>query len=165
MSRHVSDHLSAYLDGDLGVRDVERVRAHLNVCPACLQEYQGIQRVQRLLRGLRDPAPRLGFLERVHWRLGREAARLPHARRAGWPLAGFHASPVRLVLAATALLLVLGSPVAWWSGHFAGRGEAPLDTDVYLRHYLTLSADPSLADEAAITFVSSDTGAPDQPNP
>ena len=58
MIRHVSDHLSTYIDGALGVREVERVKAHLDVCPSCQQEYQGLQAVQRLLRGLSDPTPR-----------------------------------------------------------------------------------------------------------
>src|SRR2546427_795945 len=77
MSRHVSDQLSAYIDGALGVRDVERVKVHLDACPACLQEYRGVQEVQRLLRALPDPAPRAGFLDRMHWQLQQEAARHP----------------------------------------------------------------------------------------
>ena len=77
MSPHVSDRLSEYMDGALGVQDVERVRAHLDTCPACLQEYRGLQDVQQLLRGLPAPHPREGFMERTHWRLAREAAAQP----------------------------------------------------------------------------------------
>ena len=46
MIRHVSDDLSAYIDGALGVREMERVKAHLDTCPGCQQDYQGLQAVQ-----------------------------------------------------------------------------------------------------------------------
>jgi anti-sigma factor RsiW len=162
MSRHVADQLSAYIDGALGVRDVERVKAHLDVCPACLQEYQGLQGVQHLLRGLPDPGPRPGFLDRVHWGLQREAARhhrLGLAARFGSAL---QVKPFRLAVAASAAALILGIPWAWMTGQFGSR-EAPLDTDAYVRHYLVLSSDRSLVDEATTTFVSNDLGVSDQP--
>ncbi|HKV43737.1 MAG TPA: zf-HC2 domain-containing protein [bacterium] len=162
MSRHVSVDLSAYLDGALGVRDVERVKAHLDTCASCLQEYKGVQDVQRLLRGLPDPTPREGFMERVHWQLQREAAHGPRPRFLSGALGVFAVRPFRLALAASALLLVLGLPLAWMTGQFGTR-QPPLDTDAYLRHYLVLSADRSLVDEATTTFVSSDFGTSDQP--
>lgn len=161
MSRHVADLLSVYIDGALGVRDVERVKAHLDICPACLQEYNGLQGVQRLLRGLPDPGPRPGFLDRVHWRLQR-AAQHDRPGLAARFVGTFQVKPFRLAVAASALALMLAIPWAWMTGQFGWR-EAPLDTDAYVRHYLVLSSDRSLVDEATTTFVSNDLGVPDQP--
>lgn len=161
MSRHVSDLLSAYIDGALGVRDVERVRAHLDTCPACLMEYKELQDVQRLLAGLPDPAPRPGFLDRVSWRLAREAARQSHLSLVSRVVSVFQAQPIRLAVAATAMAVVLGLPWVLATGHFGSR-EVPLDTDAYVRHYLFLSSDRSLVDEATTTFVSNPSTS-DQP--
>lgn len=162
MSRHVSDQLSAYIDGALGVRDIERVKAHLDVCAACLQEYRGLQDVQRLLRGLPDPTPRPGFLDRVQWRLQREATRHPHPALVSRFVSAFQLRPLRLAMAASALVVILAIQWAWMTGQFGWR-EAPLDTDAYVRHYLMLSSDRSLVDEATTTFVSNDPGISDQP--
>ena len=161
MSRHVSELLSAYIDGALGVRDVERVRAHLDTCPACLMAYRELQDVQRLLTGLPDPAPRLGFLDRVSWRLAREAARHSHPGLVRRLVGVFQAQPIRLAVLATAIAVVLGLPWALSTGQFGAR-EAPLDTDAYVRHYLFLSSDHSLVDEATTTFVSN-PGTSEQP--
>jgi anti-sigma factor RsiW len=172
MNRHVSELLSAYIDGALGVRDVERVKAHLDGCVACMREYQELQRVQRLLRTLPDPAPRPGFADRLHWRLHREIA--ADAGRPS-PLARLIAlvpahswGVLRVALAASALVIMLGAPWAWFTGQSWMPGvspmhRTPLDTDAYVRHYLVLSSDRSLVDEATTTFVSADLGVPDQP--
>lgn len=161
MSRHVSELLSAYIDGALGVRDVERVRAHLDTCPACLMEYKDLQGVQRLLAGLPDPAPRPGFLDRVSWRLAREAARQSRRGLMSRVAGVFQARPVRLAVAATAMAVILGLPWALATGQFGSR-EAPFDTDAYVRHYLFLSSDRSLIDEATTTFVAN-PGPSEQP--
>jgi anti-sigma factor RsiW len=161
VSRHVSEQISAYIDGALGVRDVERVKAHLDTCPSCLQEYQEVQGVQRLLRALPDPAPQPGFLDRVHWQLQREATGHHRPGFAAGVLSVFTVKPLRLTLAASALVLILGLPWAWLTGQLGPR-QAPLDTDAYLRHYLVISADRSLVDEATTTLLSSDLGVPEQ---
>lgn len=161
MSPHVSDRLSEYMDGALGVQDVERVRAHLDTCPACLQEYKGLQDVQRMLRGLPNPRPREGFMERTHWRLAREAAAQP--ARASFLTSlreALTVRPFRVALAAGALVVIVALPLLWMTGAIWPR-EAPLDSDAYVRHYIVLSVDRPLADEATSTFVSSDL--PEQP--
>jgi anti-sigma factor RsiW len=158
---HVSELLSAYIDGALGVRDVERVRAHLDTCPACHMEHRELQAVRRLLAGLPDPTPRPGFLDRVSWRLAREAARQSHPGLVS-RLAGMLQAPsIRLAALATAMAVVLGLPWALSTGQFGAR-EAPLDTDAYVRHSQSLSLDRSLVDEATTTFVSN-PGASEQP--
>jgi anti-sigma factor RsiW len=161
MRQHVSELLSAYIDGALGVRDVERVRAHLDTCPACLMEYKDLQDVRRLLTGLPDPTPRPGFLDRVSWRLAREAAHQPRPSLVSRLAGVFQAQPIRLAVLATAMAVVLGLPWALSTGQFRGH-EAPLDTDAYVRHYLFLSSDQSLVDEATTTFVSN-PGTSEQP--
>jgi hypothetical protein len=65
-------------------------------------------------------------------------------------------------MVASALVVILAIPWAWMTGQFGWR-EAPLDTDAYVRHYLMLSSDRSLVDEATTTFVSNDLGISDQP--
>lgn len=161
MRRHVSELLSAYIDGALGVRDVERVRAHLDTCPACLMEYNDLQDVRRLLTGLPDPTPRPGFLDRVSWRLAREAAHQSHRGLLSRLAGVFQLPQIRLAVLATATAVAVGLPWALSTGQFAAR-EAPLDTDAYVRHYQSLSLDRSLVDEATTTFVSN-PGASEQP--
>ncbi|HEX4835616.1 MAG TPA: zf-HC2 domain-containing protein [bacterium] len=160
MSAHVTDRLSAYLDGALDVRDLERVQAHVETCANCLREYEELRALRGLLQGLRAPAPPEGFADRIHWRLTREAAhRLrPSLRDA----LSFRPFPLRLALALATLLLLIGLPLGWLSGRVGVR-EAPLDMDTYLRHYLVLSADRSLTDEVATTLVTSDVPAPEPP--
>lgn len=156
MSLHVTDRLSAYLDGDLGARDLERVQAHLETCPSCQREYGEMRALRNLLRGLPEAVPSEGFLDRIHWRLQREAAR-PTRREL---FSGFMVRPLRLVLVSAVLLLVLGLPLGWVSGWFGAR-EAPLDADAYLRDYIVLSADRPFSDEVATTLATADVPFPE----
>ncbi len=158
VSRHVTDHLSAYLDGALGVRDLEHVQAHLEVCPSCLREYEEFRALRGMLRRLPEPPVPRGFAERVHWRLQREAVR-PGRPSLLALLPSLRFAPARLALVCATLLLVLGLPLAWmWRG---GAHETPLDADAYLRYYLVLSADRPLADQAATTLETSNVPAPE----
>lgn len=152
----MTDRLSAYLDGDLGVRDLERVQAHLETCPSCQREYGEMRALRNLLRRLPEPVPSDGFLERIHWRLQREGAR--SSRRELFP--GFTFRPLRLALVCATLLLVLGLPLGWVTGWFAAR-EAPLDADAYLRDYIVLSGDRPFSDEVATTLATADVPLPE----
>jgi hypothetical protein len=118
--------------------------------------------VQRLLRSLTDPIPQAGFLDRMHWRLLREASRPARPRWLDAVRETWSVRPVRLAVVAGGLVLVLGLPVAWMSGQFTPR-QAPLDADDYVRHHIVLSSDRPLVDEATATFVSSDFNISDQP--
>jgi anti-sigma factor RsiW len=154
VSGHVAGHLSAYVDGALGVRDLERVRAHLEVCPVCLREYGELRALRSLLRGLPDPAAPDGLDERMHWRLAREAARGGGSRLRRFLLSAIrHPARLRTAVACAALLVALTLPWGWvqqW-----GAREAPLDTDAYLRDYIVLSSDRPLTDDVATTLVTS----------
>jgi anti-sigma factor RsiW len=158
MSAHVTDRLSAYLDGALDVRALEQVQAHVRTCPGCLREYEELRSLRGLLRNLREPAPPGGFAERIHWRLARDAS---HPRRPSLREV-FSARPtlVRVAVVCATLVLLVGIPLGWLSGRQSVR-EAPLDMETYLRHYLVLSADRSLTDEVATTLVISDVPAPE----
>lgn len=161
MSGHITDRLSAYLDGALNVRDLERVQAHLETCPACVREYDELVALRGLLRSLPEPAVPEGFVQRLHWRLTREVAQGARAGRRDLLAAVSRPASLRLALACAALLLVLGLPLGWvarWGAH-----ERPLDADAYLRDYLLLSTNRPLADEAAATLVTSTTASPEPP--
>lgn len=156
MTAHVIDRLSAYLDGALGARDLERVREHLDVCPSCLREYGDLETLRNLLTSLPEPVPPDGLLERIHWRLQREAVRPSRPEI----FSGVAFRPLRLVLACATLLIVLGLPLGWVTGRFVAH-DAPLDADAYLHTYLVLSAERPFADEVATTFAASDVVFPD----
>jgi anti-sigma factor RsiW len=158
MSIHVNNSLSAYLDGALDARDLERVQAHVETCSQCLREYEELRALRGLLRSLREPAFPAGFADRMHWRLTRDAARprRPSLRA----FLTFRPALLRVAIACATLVLLVGLPLGWMSGWLRAR-EAPLDMDTYLRHYLVLSADRSLTDEVATTLVISDVPAPE----
>jgi len=160
VSDHVTDRLSAYLDGALSAQELERVQGHLAGCAGCGRAYAELAALRRLLRGLPDPAVPEGLAERLHWRLMREAradAR-PRLRELLRSLS-LRPTPLRLALACAALALALGLPLGWlsrWGVH-----ETPLDPDAYLRDYLVLSTGRPLTDEVATTLVTYTLPAPE----
>jgi len=154
VSAHVTDRLSAYLDGALGADELGRVEAHLETCGCCLREYQELGALKRLLRRLPEPSPAEGFGERLHWRLQREAARRQAPTWFGW----LRGSPLRIALACATVLLVLAPP--------AGRlmsPQTPLDADAYLREYLILSVGQPFGDETGATIATSIPPSPEPP--
>ena len=160
MSAHVTDCLSAYLDGALDARDLERVQAHVEACPACLREYEELRAVRGLLRNLRAPEATAGFADRLHWRLMREATR--PRRSVLRDVFSVRPVPLRVAVVCATVLILVVLPLGWLSG-WLGVREAPLDMDTYLRHYVVLSAERSLSDEATATLVTSDVSAPEPP--
>lgn len=160
MSAHVTDCLSAYLDGALDARDLERVQAHVEACPACLREYEELRALRGLLRNLRAPEATAGFADRLHWRLTREATR--PRRSVLRDVFSVRPVPLRVAVVCATVLILVVLPLGWLSG-WLGVREAPLDMDTYLRHYVVLSAERSLSDEATATLVTSDVSAPEPP--
>lgn len=150
MSTHVTDRLSGYVDGALPVRELEEVRAHVAACGTCWRAYEELRVLKDLLRGLPDPVPPAGLVERVRWRLLRASG-----RRAGEGKGVLLGWGLRAVLACTAVVLVLGLPLGWFAGTLGPR-EAPLDTDTYLRDYLVLAADHRWGDEVTPTLLAGD---------
>ncbi len=155
MRGHVTDRLSAYLDGALGAGDLVRVQAHLETCPVCVREYEEFRALRGLLRALPEPALPEGLAGRVRLRLERDAGRWRGAASVLsilWP----PSLPRRLALAAVALVLVSGLPLS----RMMHATERPLDSDAYVRTYLTLSADRTLTDETTATLIASNVAAP-----
>jgi len=129
----VSEHISAYLDGELPGELVTAVRAHLDDCPVCLAVERDLRALRGLLGGLSNrPAPeRLAadVLKEVERRTIGQAApgpaadrrrierALPPERRTLWPRA--------LAMAAT-LLVATGLGVLAYLGMPGGPGSATL---------------------------------------
>ena len=55
--RHVVDHLSAYLDGDMKPQAAELVRAHLDGCAACTRAADELRAIVAGARALERPEP------------------------------------------------------------------------------------------------------------
>jgi hypothetical protein len=55
--RHVTDHLVAYVSGNLDAPTSELVRGHLESCTACRQELDGVRTLWEDLGRVPDPAP------------------------------------------------------------------------------------------------------------
>ncbi|MCX4746911.1 zf-HC2 domain-containing protein [Kitasatospora sp. NBC_01287] len=62
---HLGDRLTAYLDGELGHDDRERVQSHLATCPQCLGEAEAARSVKQLLTTTEAPAPSGPLLARL----------------------------------------------------------------------------------------------------
>ncbi len=92
------DLLEPYLDGDLPPHEADRVRRHLEACPACAAELALAARIQRELRALPQPDCPPEVIERVR-RAGRgEVVPFPSRDRAPrWRIA---AAAALLALAA-----------------------------------------------------------------
>lgn len=156
MSPHVSDRLSAYLDGALPASALERVQAHLEICATCARAYEELRALRGLLRALPDPAAPAGLVDRIHWRLARDAAAgMPRTSLWGSVWAAWTgpsaARPVRVALAAATLAVIVGLPMGWVSGVFAPRGTS-FDPDAYVHDYLLLSSD-RLTDDVTRTVI------------
>jgi anti-sigma factor RsiW len=62
---NASDFLEPYLDGDLPLREADRLREHLGSCAACAAELALAERIQRELRSLPQPDCPPEVIERV----------------------------------------------------------------------------------------------------
>jgi len=92
------DLLEPYLDGDLTQGEADRVRRHLDACPACAAELSLAARIQSELRALPQPDCPPEVIERVR-RAGRgEVVPFPSRERAP-----------RWRIAAAAALIALGA--------------------------------------------------------
>jgi len=77
MSKHVTQWLNAYLDGELNSRQLQHVEAHLAECLACQTELESLESLSGLLQEV--PAPEFTSPERFAARVN---LRLPHRQRA-----------------------------------------------------------------------------------
>lgn len=63
--RHLGERLTAFVDGELGHGDRDRVLAHLAGCPDCRAEADALRGLKRRLYALPDGAPPDGLVERL----------------------------------------------------------------------------------------------------
>src|SRR5919108_6471940 len=76
MSKHVTEWLSAYADGELRGSQLQQVKAHLAECEACQVELESLDRLSSLLREV--PAPKFIPPERFAAQVN---LRLPHPKQ------------------------------------------------------------------------------------
>lgn len=86
MNDHVHEWLSAYYDGELRGRKMERVQAHLEHCPECQAELAQFEALTAVLHS--DPLPEFSttpeqFVAQVGLRLPRRAQQPATRRRSG----------------------------------------------------------------------------------
>ncbi len=67
--------LSSYLDGELSKKESIRIESHLQACPRCAEEFDGLNAMGRLLDGLPGMEIPPGFEQRLTVAAGRRTAR------------------------------------------------------------------------------------------
>ena len=113
--------LSAYIDGELGQRDVRAVEGHLALCESCARETDDLRATARALRSLPEmEAPRSFVLTPA------QAAR-PVPRKAGGARSVAMAMRMASAGLAAALALVLAGDAADLGG---GGGSEPTEADL-----------------------------------
>jgi Putative zinc-finger len=80
MNRHLStEQLSSYLDGEIGSSKAERIEEHLDSCPACRAQLEGMERLVCGLRRVERPSPPPALAAEVRRQIA--AAPEPHGLR------------------------------------------------------------------------------------
>src|SRR6185436_2472244 len=88
MSKHITDWLNAYLDGELHGNRLQQVEEHLAACESCRAEFEALQGLSGLLH--EGPAPQFTSAERLATRVNlllpqrRAAASGRQILEAGW---------------------------------------------------------------------------------
>ena len=75
MSKHITEWLNAYLDGELNSKQLQHVEAHLAECQDCQAELESLESLSSLLQEV--PAPEFTSPERFAAQVN---LRLPHRR-------------------------------------------------------------------------------------
>jgi hypothetical protein len=115
---HVRRRLSAYLEGELGLREEARLESHLFECAPCAAELRALRRAVELLRALPAPEPSRDLGAAVIARL-RAGEGQPSRIRSPWFLRG--AAPGGW-LAPFALAMGVGAVL--WLGQLGGTRDA-----------------------------------------
>lgn len=88
MSKHIAEWLNAYLDGELGGRQLEQVEAHLMECERCQAELASLARLSGLLHEIPTPefTPPERFAANVNLRLPHKQLTMPRKKmlEIGW---------------------------------------------------------------------------------
>lgn len=140
--------LSSYIDGELGGAGLERVRKHLEECPACRERAACLRRLSAGLSG-RTLSP----IE-VAESFDRVAARLDHVISPGSERGFWNrrfSVPAPLAAAAVlALLLLAAFAGSRFIGPGAGApGQLPLAAGDYSEEFMLLASEPETTSDAA----------------
>jgi len=127
---HVSNHLSAYLDGELTPELRAQVESHLSQCSDCSKELAALQQTSAILQQLPLPTPSPIFLDRLHASI-ESAARRPMERFIGM-LSGVAACVAivggLLLMQPGATALATSSTPAAWESDAGGGGQLADDS-------------------------------------
>jgi len=181
-SKHVTELLSAYLDGELSQEERTRVESHLEHCAECQQELAGFRRTIRLVRSL----PQLELPEDYHADLRRRLlvdsmgeeqrergsgrsrgllsgllARVGTMRRASW--AGLAAAALVIVVVVATAGSGLFGPASnlLQFGGVATEDSAPMEPGESIRASYGLEGSKSPMGEPDMTAQSEEAEAPD----
>jgi len=108
--------LPALLAGGLGAEEEERLRAHLEECPACARELEAAERLVRAMRDLPAPALAPAGMERIVTLAQERRAEVLRRRREVPLLIGFAVFSWVLVIAGVPLWRMAGD----WVHHLLG---------------------------------------------
>lgn len=139
MQRHVTNQLSAYIDGE--ARHPERIAAHLDRCEACEREYQELLTLSASMKALPRPDVRPEFATRVMAHV-RETTRRPARVAQPWLSIG---------LALAVIALILGAGWLVQSTDSTGSRNRPFATSD--SSALTSAPSPSADDGSLFEFV------------
>ena len=125
------DKVSAYIEKELTLSDVNRFDQHLQSCRICAVAYDGVKSAVRAIRGSERVAVSSGFNDRLLGRLQREKAkpvskisRLGRGRR----IFGYEPRYAFVSLAAVALIVVLTIGILLDGGGKINPNPLPLST-------------------------------------
>jgi hypothetical protein len=124
MKDHLTDRLSAYLDGDLDGAERGAVEAHLRACPACSQELEQLRRIVAYAQGVAaaDRPPSRDLWTGIRARIEAQPAASAGPRVVAFAPRRVSLSVMQLAAAAV-LLMAVSAGTAW----FARGGLAPVD--------------------------------------
>lgn len=144
---NVTERLGALLDGELDAAEEAAVRAHVEDCPRCAAELDGLERLNQLLGALAAHEGAADFAARVRRRAEKRAGTVHIGRfLSGGVLT--RAAAVLLFAAGVWFGLMAGSDVARADRTVTESGPEDLTTDV-----LAAAPDGSL-EEVYLSFVS-----------
>jgi anti-sigma factor (TIGR02949 family) len=123
--REVQDHLVDHLYGELDQDLAQRLQAHLESCPSCMEELEALLKVKGLLLSRKDPVPSSLLTQRILAHAGEEISRPKGLWGLGWLRA---AVPVCFLLVVGGWILLYQGwhrPGQEESGPGSSRGVAP----------------------------------------
>jgi anti-sigma factor RsiW len=120
--------LSAYQDGELEGREVGRIAAHLENCPACRRRLAELERVWQALGDLEELAPDPGFYGQIVEKIHESQERPVWGWRRAFKLLSAQAFPCALMIAAILIGTFLGHLLAGnnlfsWQQNKAARSQ------------------------------------------